>query len=69
MERRIYASEAGASDVKARPIDPVRIGLVGVGSRGTGLLKVLLDLEGVEIRAVCDVAPERVARARSVAPG
>ena len=28
---------------------PVRIGFIGVGSRGTGMLKVALTLEGVEI--------------------
>jgi len=55
---------ADASDVKARPIDSVRIGLVGIGSRGTWLLKLLLDMEGVEVRAVCDIIPERVAKAQ-----
>jgi hypothetical protein len=33
---------ADAADVKARPMDKVRIGLVGIGSRGTALLGVLL---------------------------
>jgi predicted dehydrogenase len=42
----------------------VRIGCVGVGSRGLGLLGNLLDLEGVAITAVCDVVPERVAAAQ-----
>ena len=32
----------------------VRIGFIGVGSRGTGMLKVALTLEGVEIPVVCD---------------
>jgi predicted dehydrogenase len=54
-----------ASDVKARPIDKVRIGLVGIGARGTGLLDVLLDLEGVAIKAVCDIIPDRVAKAQA----
>ncbi|MBC8868583.1 MAG: Gfo/Idh/MocA family oxidoreductase [Planctomycetes bacterium] len=57
---------ANASDVKARPMDRVRVGLVGIGSRGTWLLRLLLDLEGVEVRAVCDVIPERVAKAQDV---
>ncbi len=34
---------------------PVRLGFVGVGSRGTGMLKVALTLEGVEIPVVCDI--------------
>ena len=36
---------ASASDVKAHAMDKVRVGLVGIGSRGTVLLKVLLDLQ------------------------
>ena len=42
------------------PLDKVRIGFIGVGSRGSSLLGNLLDVEGVEIKAVCDVVPERV---------
>ncbi len=57
---------ADASDVKARPMDSVRIGLVGIGSRGTLLLSVLLELEAVEVRAVCDIIPERVAKAQNM---
>lgn len=56
---------ADSAPAKAQPIDKVRIGLVGVGNRGSLLLKVLLGLEGVAIRAVCDVIPERVAKAQN----
>ncbi|MBN2290276.1 MAG: Gfo/Idh/MocA family oxidoreductase, partial [Candidatus Glassbacteria bacterium] len=34
---------------------PVRLGFVGVGSRGTYLLRTCLDLGGVEVPAVCDI--------------
>ncbi len=49
----------------------VRIGFIGVGNRGSGLLGNLLDLEGVEIKALCDVVPDRVrsAQQRVVAKG
>ena len=57
---------ADASDVKARPMDRVRVGLVGIGNRGTFLLSLLLDLEGVEVKAVCDLIPERVAKAQEM---
>lgn len=57
---------AHASDVKARPIENVRVGLVGIGRRGTWLLTLLLDLEGAEVRAVCDIIPERVAKAQDM---
>ena len=53
------------------PLGKVRIGFIGLGGRGSGLLGNLLDIEGVEIRAVCDVVPERVkaAQRRVVARG
>ncbi len=41
----------------------VRIGMVGVGSRGTGLLRTLLDLPGVEVPAICDINEASLARA------
>ena len=43
---------------------PVRIGFVGVGGRGTAMLKVALSLAGVEVRAVCDIVLEKVERAQ-----
>ncbi len=64
MGRKCLAADA--SDVKAQPTDRVRIGLVGIGRRGTWLLTLLLDQEGVEVRAVCDIIPERVARAQAM---
>ena len=47
---------------KVPPIDPVRIGYVGVGGMGSAHVQNLLKIEGVEIRAVCDIVPEKVAR-------
>ena len=52
--------------VRARPVNKVRVGLVGIGSRGTVLLGTLLDLEGVEIGAVCDIIADRVAKGQDV---
>ena len=49
-----------------RPIDPVRIGFVGVGGRGSGLVGELLKIEGVEIRAVCDIVEGQVAAAQNM---
>ncbi|MFO7906279.1 MAG: Gfo/Idh/MocA family oxidoreductase [Pirellulaceae bacterium] len=57
---------ADASDVGARPMDKVRVGMVGIGSRGTFLLRLLLEQEAVEVKAVCDIIPERVAKAQEM---
>lgn len=48
--------------VKASPIETVRVGFVGVGGMGSAHCKNLLKIEGVEIRAVCDIVPEKVER-------
>src|SRR5713101_5819839 len=40
-----------------RPI--VRVGVIGVGGRGTSMLTEFLGVEGVEITAVCDIVKEK----------
>ncbi len=54
------------SNVKARPIGHVRVGMVGIGNRGTFLLKLLLEQEGLTVKAVCDLIPQRVAKAQEL---
>jgi hypothetical protein len=50
--------------LKYPPMDKVRIGFIGVGNRGSSLLGNLLEIEGVEIKAVCDVVGDRVKSAQ-----
>jgi len=40
---------------RAPPMERVRIGFVGVGGQGTTHVENMLDLEGIEIRAICDI--------------
>jgi len=42
---------------------PVRCGFIGVGGRGTGLLKVAVTIPGVEVPAICDINKDHLARA------
>ena len=44
--------------------DKIRVGLVGVGGRGTDLLRQVLRVDGAQVTAVCDAVPERVSRAQ-----
>jgi predicted dehydrogenase len=44
----------------APALETVRAGLVGMGSRGSGMARRLAGVEGVEIKALCDIVPERV---------
>ncbi|MEO5958577.1 MAG: Gfo/Idh/MocA family oxidoreductase [Opitutaceae bacterium] len=45
----------------APKLETVRIGLIGVGSRGSGALPRHRVIDGVEIKALCDIRPERIA--------
>ena len=51
----------------APPMDVVRVGFVGVGLQGTSHCRNLLRIEGVELKAVCDIVPEKVARVQEMA--
>ena len=57
---------AVGSDPEIRPMEKVRVGFVGIGSRGTVLLNILLGLEGVEVRAVCDIVEDRVVQGQGM---
>ncbi|MCK4824922.1 Gfo/Idh/MocA family oxidoreductase [bacterium] len=48
--------------IQSDPVDPVRIGYVGVGGMGSAHIRNLLRIEGAEISAVCDIVPEKVKR-------
>lgn len=48
-------------------MDMVKIGLVGLGGRGTGILSaVLLKMEDVRIQAVCEIYDDRLERAQDL---
>jgi hypothetical protein len=44
-------------------MERIRIGIIGIGSRGSGAVNRLRRMEGVELKALCDIIPEKVARA------
>ena len=53
------------ADFVAPALPVVRIGFVGVGGMGMVHVENLLRIEGAEIRAVCDIVPEKVAAAQA----
>ena len=55
-----------AQFLAAPPLDRVRIGYVGVGGMGTNHVQQLLKVPGAEIRAVCDIVPEKAAQAQEL---
>ncbi|MDX9880593.1 MAG: Gfo/Idh/MocA family oxidoreductase [Prolixibacteraceae bacterium] len=46
--------------------DPVKVGVIGTGARGTTLMRELLKINDVEITAVCDLFKEKAENAVSV---
>src|SRR6058998_1744759 len=51
----------------APPLERVRIGFVGVGGMGSVHVANLLKIEGVELKAICDIVDWKVARAQDMA--
>ena len=45
----------------------IRVGMIGVGNRGSYLLKQVLDQPNVKVTAICDNKPDRLDRAATAA--
>src|SRR5882724_10885932 len=67
-EQRVFALEAPEKapatnetmiGVKFEPRDVLRVGIIGVGGRGTGMLGNFLALEHVQVNAICDVVKDK----------
>src|ERR1700704_1465264 len=43
------------------PNDTIRVAVIGVGNRGSYLLRTLLKIPGVRVIAICDLDAERLA--------
>jgi len=54
------ATAASVTGFSAKPLDEVRLGLVGVGHMGMNHVRSLLDIEGCRIQAVCDIVSAKV---------
>lgn len=47
----------------APKLDVVRVAVIGLGNRGSGTVRRLASIEGVEIKALCDLEADRVSKA------
>ncbi len=63
MTRRDFLAAGAASAFAGKT---VRAGIIGVGGRGTALLKALLDVADVEIPALCDIDERNLNRAQTI---
>ena len=46
----------------SKPLKKLKVGFVGMGMQGAGHVRNFLNIERVEITAICDVVPEKVER-------
>jgi len=58
--------DAAAQPLVTPPIDPVRVGFVGLGGMGSNHIRNLLRIEGVQIKAVCDIVEDRVIQTQNL---
>lgn len=65
LEGRPETSAGYGQLFATKPLDVVRIGFVGVGGMGSVHLQNFLNIEGVEIKAICDIVEEKVVRAQN----
>src|SRR4026207_1183538 len=61
--QRDVSKNASMIGVKFEPRDVVRLGIIGVGLRGTEVLKEFLAVNKVVVNAVCDVVKDKCVRA------
>lgn len=57
------------SGYAAPALDTVRVGIIGLGQRGPGAVNRLSKIEGVDIKALCDIHPERAEKAKASLKG
>ncbi len=62
--RRAQPQTDPIAHLAAPPIETVKVGYVGIGNQGSGHVRNLLRIEGVEIKAVCDIREERTSWAQ-----
>jgi predicted dehydrogenase len=68
FNRREFLAVPAAAVVSAQsPNDAVRVGVIGVGNRGTYLLRTVMKVPGVQIVALCDIDAANLQRAMSLA--
>jgi len=60
------ATSESVIGMKFEPRDTVRIGVIGVGRRGTSMLSNFLAIPHVQVNAICDSVKEHAAHARQM---
>jgi predicted dehydrogenase len=64
--KRAHTQLFNMSGYAAPKIQTVRVGFIGLGQRGPGAVERLSNIEGVEIKALCDRHMDRVEKAQQI---
>lgn len=60
------AGQKSVLQLATDPIPVVRVGFVGLGMRGSSAVERFTHIDGVEIKALCDLLPERASGAQRI---
>ncbi len=63
---RVKTAGAPMRGFADKPLDKVRVGVIGIGGRGTGAVTRLCKIPGVQITAVCDLLADRVRKGQDI---
>jgi predicted dehydrogenase len=64
----LLPNEIPYSILKNAPNETVRIGVIGTGDRGQGLMKILMSIKNIDLVALCDTLDFRLNAAAVIAP-
>ena len=62
--KKTHKQKFNMSGYAAPKIDTVRIGIIGLGQRGPAHMRTMSRIEGVEIKALCDLRPQKAEEAK-----
>jgi predicted dehydrogenase len=65
----IHNQHFNMSGYAAPKLETVRVGFIGLGNRGPTHVDAMKHIEGVEIKALCDIRPERIDAAKKLLEG
>ncbi len=63
------AGAASALQMRAEPLKTVRVGFIGLGMRGPGAVRRFTYIDGVEIKALCDLEQSNVTKVQKTLSG
>ena len=57
-------NDGSMSNFRVAPIKRVRVGIIGLGDRGSAAVQRLARIPGLELKALCDLRPEMIAKSQ-----